>query len=160
MNRNELLRYQLSLLLLAHGEKAILGELARLVGQDEQQLLTLLQDIDKVGHVQTKRAPKQRRSSTTEALLEKYPEKSHLVQALGDRFDNRTFLRELMDVRRFLERHSQSSRSLKSRADARGKVLRVLIELPVRELETLLSQPASEEYSSLGAISDEILGRK
>jgi hypothetical protein len=159
MKNNTILRWHLALLLLEYGENSVVRTLADVAGQAPDELETLLQDINKVGHTKTKKAPTNKPSVSVNALLESHPEKAAVVRALKDRYDNRTLFPELKDVRRFLEKHAQSSTSLKSRVDATPKILRVLIELPLHELETMLSTPGGKEFSALGVISDQILGR-
>lgn len=159
MKNNTILRWHVALLLLEYGEDAVVGILADIVGQTPDELQTLLHDINKVGHTKTKKAPTNKPSVSVHALLESHPEKAAVIKALKDRYDNRTLFPELKDVRRFLERHAQSSTSLKSRVDATPKILRVLINLPLHELETMLSTPSDKEFSGLGVISDQILGR-
>jgi|SRR5687768_12596193 len=160
MKNNPILRWHLALLLLEHGESPVLGTLAELLHQTPDNLEHLLRDINKVGHARTKQAPTRKSSVSIDSLLTKYPDKAPFVRELKDRYDNHTLLPELKDVRQFLERHSQSAKTLRSRVNAAPKVIRVLIELPLHELETMLSVSPSQEFSALGVISDQILGRK
>jgi hypothetical protein len=159
MKANQILRWHIALLLLEHGESAVLESLGGLVGQAPDNLEKMLHNISNIGHGRTKRAPTTKRLASIDALLERHPEKAPLVRSLKDRYDNRTLLPELKDVRRFLERHSEPARSLKSRVEALPKIVRVLIELPIQELEAMLSAPSDQDFSGLGVISDQILGR-
>jgi DNA-binding MarR family transcriptional regulator len=159
MKNNTILRWRVALLLLEHGEDTVVRTLADIIGQTPDELQKLLHDINKVGHTKTKKAPTNRPAVSVNALLESHPEKAAVVKALKDRYENRTLFPELKDVRRFLERHAQPSTSLKSRVEATPKILRVLIDLPLHELETMLSTPGDKEFSGLGVISDQILGR-
>ena len=159
MKDNVILRGYIALLLLEHGKSQLLRSLAELIGQEQYELEKILDDIYKVKNTPTKQAHVGKPSASINSLLEKHPDKAALVLSLKDRYDNRTLFPELKDVRRFLEKHSQTPKSLKSRVDAAPKVIRVLIELPLQELEAMLSNPPSKEFSDLGIISDQILNR-
>lgn len=82
------------------------------------------------------------------------------MRQLCARFDNRTFLPELKDVKRFFDRHGRPATVWKSRALAQASLFRVLADASMSELKTLLAEePVGSNVSSLGLISDEILGR-
>lgn len=161
MKQTEFLRLQLAILTLQHGERAILESLATLRGQAIADLEAILVDIDKIGHARTKKPPAAKVPGfTIESVLSAHPEKADLIRSIQTRYENRTFLSELKDVRRFLDRYGQPTKTLKARNEAFPKVVRVLVELPISELEVMLSSVPSDEFSGLGVISDQILGRK
>jgi len=159
MKNNSILRGHIALLLLEYGKNSVLRSLAELIEQEPYDLEKILDNINKVKTTQTKQTPVAKSFISINSVLEKHPEKASLVRSLMDRYDNRTLLPELKDVRRFLEKHSQTPKSLKSRVDAAPKIIRVLIELPLQELEAMLSNPPNKEFSDLGIISDQILSR-
>ena len=161
MKQQHILRWQLAILSLQHGEQAILASLADLRGQTPDELESMLSELEKVGQVPTKRPPTAKNTGfSIDAVLKEHPAKAELIRALKTRYENRTILTELKDVRRFLERHAQPTKSLKARSEAFPKVVQVLVGLPIGELEALLASAPSNEFSGLGVISDQILGRK
>ena len=119
----------------------------------------LLADIEKLEPKFSKKPKGSLSQDTIELLVAQNPEKADTLRSLDVRFSNKTFLPELRDVRRFLENHSVPSKSVKSRVDARPKLFRVLASLDSSELSSLSEQMDSGGYSSLGIISDHILGR-
>lgn len=161
MTSKEYLAIHLTLLLSQYGERSVLEGLAPLIGTSVADLQSRLNDVQKIGHAQ----PKRRKGAAAvgapvESLLGQYPEKADVLRRIQARFVDRTFLPELKDVRRFLDRHGQASSSLKKRDDGFPRVVRQLVNLPKDELEAIVSEPVSSGYSSLGVISDQILGRK
>lgn len=161
MTSKDYLQLHLSLLLAQYGELGVIEGLAPLLGTSLDDLQARLNDVQKVGHA---RSRKQKAPSMTgasiEALITEHPEKAEVLRKIQARFVARTFLPELRDVRRFLDRHGQPSSSLKKRDDGFTRVARELVHLPKSELEEILTEPPSAGYSSLGVISDQILGRK
>jgi len=161
MKQTEFLRLQLALLTRQHGEHAVLESLAGLRGLSVEDLQSLLLDIEKIGYSKAKRISASPASGLKlESLLAEHPEKADLIRSIKARYDNKTLLSELKEVRRFLDRHGQSTNALKARGEAFTKVARVLVGLPTHELEQMLNAESSNDYSGLGIISDQILGRK
>ena len=124
--------------------------------------LTQLEDmLAKTESLVPKTKPKKKVKDSTAVLDEicvKHPERAKRLRTLHARYQSKSFLPELKDVKRFLERHGDVG-SLKSRLDATPKVLHRLAEVPLDVLDELASTPEQRGYSSLGAISDEILRR-
>lgn len=161
MTSKDYLRLHLSLLLAQYGEHGVLEGLAPLLGTSFNDLHARLNDVRKVGHARSKkRTGPTKIGSNVESLFADNPEKAGVLRKIQARFAARTFLPELKDVRRFLDRHGQPSSSLKKRDDTFARVAMQLVSLPKEELEAILSEQVSSGYSSLGIISDQILGRK
>lgn len=160
MTPQQLLRYQLALLLASNGQDGLLAVLSDLLKLPRQELDALLTDIEKLGVPRAKK-PKGAipHAPTIDRLAAQHPEKADLLRTLNARLENRTLFAELRDIRRFLEGHSVAAKSLKSRTDALPKLLKVLATLDVSELKALCESPSSADYSSLGVISDHILRR-
>lgn len=161
MTPKQLLRYQLALLLASNGQDDLLAMLSDLLKLPRQELLdALLVDIERLGIPRAKQ-PKTaiQKIPAIDHLAAQYPEKADLLRTLNARLENKTLFAELRDVRRFLENHSVTAKSLKSRANALPKLLKVLATLEVAELKVLCESPSTADYSSLGIISDQILRR-
>lgn len=156
------LRVHLSALLAQYGDRAVLETLAPLLGTSLPELEELLADVRKLGHARSKK-PKQipaKTHASVDQLLIEHPDKAEALRELQLRFSNRTLFPELKDVRRFLDRHGEPTSSLKKRDDAFPKVARQLVQLTLDDLLALLASPTDSSQSSLGVISDQILGRK
>ena len=152
------LEYEVALLLAKYGKEPVLRMLAEKLACPQMELEALLTDIEK-----KKVAPPRYRAVPTadrlETIISQHPEKANQLRVLNSRFQNRTFLPELRDVRRFFEQHSRTLGQTKSRAESLSKLLKLLADLDLTELDALSNARESGEYSSLGIISDEILRR-
>ncbi len=156
MTTPRFLEYEIALLLAKYGKSAVLKVLAQKINCSEAELEVLLTAIEK-----QKKTPHHKpatlASDQLETVVSQHPEKSVQLRALYARFQNRTFLPELRDVRRFFEQHSENLGHTKSRAASLPKLLMLLVELKPAELDELYKARELGEYSSLGIISDEIL---
>lgn len=159
MSTNTFLRLQIGILLAQYSKGAVLDELAIQLDQPVADLQALLSDMQKVGHVRHKSSIGKRPGTKLETDFGSDPEKAALILRIKERFDNRTILRELKDVRRFLERNGHTTGALKTRSLAFPRIARLLVTLPVADLVAMLAQEPQGEFSSLGIISDQILGR-
>lgn len=163
MKPKDALQYHLALLLETHGEKSVISALSHLLKLDENGLRNLMADVEYKPKARMRKQQlgrvNEKKNASLEAMLASYPEKTLSIKALKERFDNKTFLRELKDVKRFLDRHGKSVAAVKSRVNAFGAVADVLVHLSVDDLDSLLEMSNDNEYSSLGIISDQILGR-
>jgi hypothetical protein len=155
---SKFLDYEVALLLAKYGKTAVLGTLAKKLQLTLDELERILET-----HLNEKSVShSKKRPSTVDLvahLAEAHPNKAQLLRTLNGRFENRMFLPELRDVKRFFEQHDQPLGSSRSRADSLPRVLRLLAELEVAELEALCQAQPENAYSSLGVISDEILRR-
>ncbi len=158
MSYSKFLDYEVALLLAKHGESALLGALAKQLKLTPEQLEAFLQSppARKSGARSTQRSLP---SDLITQLAQEHPNKAEALRRLHGHLENRTFLTELKDVRRFLDRHGSSLGSTNSRSAALPKVLKLLAELDVTELEGLCQAQPETSRSSLGLISDQILHR-
>jgi hypothetical protein len=158
MSSLKFLDYEVALLLAKYGKPALLAALAKKLHLTLDELESILQKPLKensVSGARKKTAP----ADLLAQIVEEYPNKAHLIRMLHTRFENRTFLREFRDVKRFFEEHSSPLGASKSRIESLPKLLRLLAELDVTELESLCQVQLEHANSSLGVISDEILRR-
>lgn len=157
MLSSKFLDYEIALLLAKYGKTALLEALARKLQLAPDELERILET-----QLNEKSVPQSKRPSPVDLVAQlagAYPNKAPLLRTLQNRFEDRTFLPELRDVRRFFEQHRHPLGASRSRAEALPKVLRLLAELEVAELEALCQAQREGGYSSLGVISDEILRR-
>lgn len=156
----EILDLEVCLLLLKHGKHSLLRVIARRLNLSEQELSLELERLRRAD-LSLARKKSSGGPFMLDSLLTGREEKADALRQLNSRFENRTFLPELKDVKRFFDRHGKQPISWKSRTMAQRALFRFLADLPESDLRRLLAEPpASKEVSSLGLISDEILGRK
>lgn len=160
MTAKELVDIDVGLILLRYGKAAVLNAIAHRVGVSEEELMN---EIDRLRAAKELSAAKKKRSvakfDLNSILIGRNDKAVNLIK-LSERFENRTFLPELKDLKRFFERHGGSASSVKSRASAQSRLFRMLADFGNSDLERLLAEaPGSSKESSLGLISDEILGR-
>lgn len=162
MRPEQILEYELLLLLAKHGEQRVLKALAQTLGVSDEDISATL---GKLRTISTKSRTKEAKKGTTgalptlEAISEKDPEKARCLELLLKRFESRDFLPELKDVRRFCERHASSLGPAKSREKSGPHLFRLLTTLDTDELKTLCEDVSQIGFSSLGVISDEIMRR-
>jgi hypothetical protein len=153
----ELLEYEFALLLLRHGRQSVLEALSRRIEMPAEELEALVKNLPQPSRQQKR---KRTGSFSIERFVESHPEKADVLRQLHSRFENRTFLPELKDVKRVFDRTSRPFKPLKSREAAIPQLFKLLSELDSRELNRLKEEiPKTPGYSSLGLISDEILRR-
>ncbi len=157
MTSPRFLDYEVVLLLAKYGKDTVLNAVARRLTLTQEELESLLNGIDR--SKAPRRSAKNRVVDAIEPIVAQFPQKSEQLRALQGHFRNRTFLPELRDVRRFFEQHSRNLGNAKSRAESLPKLMMLLAALDVAELNDLCRARTCSEYSSLGIISDEILGR-
>ena len=158
MSSPKFLDYEVALLLAKYGKNALLGALAEKLELTLDQLEAILQTPLSEKSVSRSRKKPSSVDLVTQ-LAQEHPTKAQLLRTLHGRFENRTFLPELRDIKHFFDRHARPLGASKSRAESLPKVFRLLAELEVAELQGLCQSQPANAYSSLGLISDEILRR-
>ena len=156
-----LLNLELRLLVARHGKAKITKALAT-IDDDDADLIVVDDDLKGYERERTKKGARRgRRKSIQEMVREAAPRPAArgLIEKLARAYDERDFLPELRDVRRFLESRRGSVATLRSRADALPTVLRVLVEHDLDEL-TSLDKGRVAGGSDLGVITDQILGSR
>lgn len=156
MSASRFLDYEVALLLAKYGKSALLKVLAQKIDLTPEELESILQPLPAHSRSSHPRK-KQSASDLVEALAQEHPEKAQSLRALQARFENRSFLPELRDVKRFFEQRHRELGNAKSRVATFPKVMKVLAELDTAELAGLCQSQPQSGRSSLGIISDEIL---
>ncbi|MCL9802561.1 hypothetical protein [Pseudomonas sp. AKS31] len=158
MKSKEILDLEVALLFLRYGRKTVFQAIARHEHLSEGEIQREIEALFLRQHglaVKKRNAVKQFHLNS---VLSSDDEKNNLLQELYAKFENRTFLPELKDVKRFFDRYGKDQKNLKSRASAQSVLFRFLANLEVVELKKILATPVFKgEFSSLGLISDEIL---
>lgn len=159
MRPEELLDYEIALLLAKHGENRVLGTLAAKLKLSPEQLERKLAELNNRGTPTKSTRKPIDATAAVESIAAEQPEKASHLRLLLDRFQNKTFLPELKDVRRFFDLHSAGLGSVKSRAEAVPRLFKLLGSLDESELAGLSEGERPEDRSSLGIISDAIMRR-
>jgi len=158
MSYSKFLDYEVALLLAKYGKSALLGALAKQLELTPEQLEAFLQNLPaRQSNARSTKRPSL--SDLVTQLAQEHPNKAEALRTLHGRLENRTFLPELQDVRRFFDRHEHSPGNTKSRSESLPRVLKLLAELDVTTLEGLCQAQPENTRSSLGLLSDEILRR-
>jgi hypothetical protein len=155
---DDFLKMELRLLQLRYGRRRILESFGALTEQTPDQIEA---EIAALEARKTKRVRKVRSVDDVLAeLVVARPEAAQILRTLATRYENRSFLPQLKDVQRFLERLGLARKSLKSRRDALKHVLTALSRLSADELDRLARLSANEGDSDYANLAREIMGRR
>ena len=160
MNQNkELLGLEIRLLIARHG-KARINEV--LSSMEDGGLATLHADVKAYeGRTRRDRARPRPRKGIDEMIQEtnlENPDAEHLIRKLALAYEDRRFLPELREAKRFLESRRTSAAKFRSRADALPAIIKVLAQTDLDELATL-DERKRARGGDLGIIANQILGR-
>lgn len=108
----------------------------------------------------TRRSQPRSASEIAAEISRNEPERSHSLQKLASRYDNKTFLPTLRDVRRFLDRTGVSDSKPKDRRRAALQVVTALSRVSAQELDQLAASPEHETESDYSVLAREIIGGK
>jgi hypothetical protein len=150
----QFLELELRLLIVRYGRQRVLRTLARLGEQTAEELEKQLQAAEH------KRKPKRSKPSVMDILASEcreHPEIAEPLRKLGVAFQNRTFLPQLRDVQRFLDRTSSTHGKLRSRESAAPIVFRALSKLTRDELLHLSDRNDSPSESDYSLLAREIM---
>lgn len=155
MRPNDILELELSLLLIKYGEEKLIKSLSKLIGLKNEDLKNKIKRISEI-----KKSPQKNKYKIIgiDKLIKKYPEKAELLENLYYRYQNKTFLSEFRDIKRLLNKHYIELENIKSRKSATRKVFDLLSSFDENELKELAQEKERKNISSLGIISDQILG--
>lgn len=185
MNQNEtLLDLELRLLVARHGKDRVVKTLSEIESIDHgatevrrykkkgnEWLLVGYESADRVtiengvsayeDGVKRNRAKRQSKESVEELVREISPSNpavTPLLQKLARAYENKEFLPDLREVRRFLASRGKPT-GIQSRRTALPTVLRVLAHCTVDELQAFDAEKRGSR-SDLGIITDQILGHR
>lgn len=152
---NDLLEIDVRLLVLRYGRTRVLEVLARTGNLS-------LDDLERRLQALAERAkPKRAKRSLMDLVateLEQHPAISDPLRRLAVAFENRTFLPQLRDVIRFLDRNGVTHGKLKSRAAAAPVLVRFLARLPADELARLGVPDKATSDSDYALLARAIMG--
>ncbi len=151
---NKLLDIDVQLLILRYGRPKVLQALARLGDQTVEDLEHQLRAAEQ--EPKAKRQKLHAIDLIASACRER-PEIAESLRALAVRFDNRTFLPHLRDVRRFLDRIGASPAKLRSRAAAAPFLMQALAKRTSEDLSRLSITDESAGESDYSLLAHAIM---
>ena len=155
---DDLLKLEVRLLLLRHGRKKLVQTLAALGEQTAEQVESELRAAE-----ERKPSKKRKVPSVSDAVANacrERPDAVELLQLLATRYENRTFLPQLKDVQRFLDRSGVPHKTLRSRSAAGQHVITALCRLSIEELRQLAARSSSPKGDSdYALLAREIIGK-
>ncbi len=154
---DDLLKIELRLLVLRYGRRKILEALA---AQGDQTPEELEAELALVEQRKASRKPKKLLAAVelVAQLCRERPECAEVLETLATRYENRTFLPDLRDVERFLDRAGSPHGRLKSRRTAARQVITALSRLNTEELKRLAASPPAQGDSDFAMLAREIMG--
>jgi hypothetical protein len=153
----EIRELEVRLLVLKYGADAVLRTLAKIKHMNPDGLEASLKRLEE-GNPVRRRSRKRTAMDVVQSMVMENGGKTQALRSLAQRFDNKIFLPSARDIRTFLSRHGEVSRSVKSRAAAANAVFRVLAGLPLPELQQLLEHSSPNRGSDFAELADEIMG--
>jgi hypothetical protein len=155
--KSELVQIEVELIVLKYGEPAVLKALATVTGASENELLDKIKML-KENKIKPKRAAKKQKQPidiAKDIFINAINE--HELMELANLYQNKLFLPQLKDVRRFLGRFN-ITKTLKSRNDATRLVFDSLIKCTNDELKGFIADVNLSENSSFATLTDQIMG--
>jgi hypothetical protein len=155
---DELLDIDVRLLVLRYGREKVLVALSRLVEQTPVELEQHLQTLGNKVSAGRKKAPNPSLVEVAASECRDHTEILEPLRVLAVAFENQSFLPNLRDVQRFLDRVGALPQKFNSRAIAGPAVIRALSKLRKDELTSLASRDASGGESDYALLSRAIMG--
>ena len=154
---DQVLLLELRILILRYGRRKILEALAALGEQTVEQVEQKIAASEDRRKARTQRKPK----SATEIIAATCKGQENLerpISALVNRYEHRTFLPQLRNVERFLDRVGISHGRFKSRGAALPKIIEALSLLSEEELNRLERDTEAGEQTDFALLAREIMG--
>ncbi len=157
--KKEILEIEICLLVLKYGIDEVLKALALVQDVSVEELKVSIKRLEE------RKLAKPKRSfiSAVEVVSNMKingSEKAALLRSLALRFDNKTFLPVLRDVRTLLDRFHVETRSIKSRQESVRKLFDHLASLPMSDLKNVDEDNPAEQDSVFSELAGEIIGAR
>ena len=151
----ELLEVEVELLLLKYGEASVLKAISATTGSSEDTIRKKLSILKEKKTIRKKSRLKKRPIDVAKDVVGDSANKEQLMQ-LAVSYQNRQFLPQLMDVRRFLHRFN-IAKNVKSRDNATRIVFESLNRCSPEELNDFLSGINRSEHSPFSILAGHIM---
>lgn len=142
-----------------YGRRAVLDILARLGEQTPEQLEQHLRALEQQPKLNRSKKSKPPLVEIAASECRDRADIADALRTLAVSFENRTFLPNLRDVRRFFERIGAPHGAFKSRTLAGPVLIRTLSKLPREELLGLVAKGGLPGESDYSLLSQAIMGR-
>lgn len=144
------------LLIAEYGRDRVIAALAEIENVEFDAIEREIQ-----AHKQRKIGRRYKQSSTLSELLKNSnldPKKLALINQIGCAYENKKYLPELWQAKRFLDSRGIETRNIRSRIAALPLIVKVLSNLSADELTDLAAGSSKSARGDLGIIADQILG--
>lgn len=155
--KKDLLNIEIRLLIQKYGYQAIMQSLADIKETSIEEITDLVIALEN----SKKQANNPKKAKNDIDLILKQVanhDNSELLIELLNRFQNKTFLPQLKDVKRFLERLGMNVGNINLRASSAKKLFGKLQSLRKEELESILEEVPINGESAFSALANEIIG--
>lgn len=156
--KDELLDIDVRLLVLRYSREKVLTSLARLTEMTPAELEKQLQVLSKNALRGRKKALNPSLADVAVSECRDHPEILEPLRYLAAAFENRSFLPNLRDVQRFLDRAGVAPQKFKSRTMAGPVVIKAISKLPGEDVISLMARQASGGESDYSLLSRAIMG--
>lgn len=154
--KSELLQIEVELLLVKYGEAAVLKALATAADVNEAILIEKIKSLQKAKTRPTARRAQKQLIDVAKAVTEGSPNED-LLDKLAVLYQNKQFLPQLKDVKKFLGRFNMV-RNIKNRNDATKIVFESLKKCSRDELAGFISDLDVGKQSSFATLAEHIMG--
>jgi hypothetical protein len=151
------LEIDIKLLVLKYGYGPVLKGLAMATDTSLEEIEAMIRRIAEKKSPKARTLQRKTAIETAEKIISSSPN-YELLHELALRYQDKTFLPQLRDAKRFLERHG-IMREVKKRSLAVGPVFEVLATQSQQELKELLADLHPAGTSTFSQLANEIIGR-
>jgi len=155
--KKDLLQIEVDLLLLKYGESAVIKSLSSSIYKSEDEIIEKIRSLkDRKSRAVTKTRNKKRPIDIANEVIAGSKNENLLVE-LAILYQNKQFLPQLKDVKRFLGRFN-INKNIRSRNDATRAVFESLTQCSLAELNELMSSSGTDSQSSFATLAEHIMG--
>ncbi|WP_200242085.1 hypothetical protein [Lamprobacter modestohalophilus] len=154
--KTELLELEMQLLLLRYSEDQVLRALAEAQSKPLEEIQRKVTSLREKKHTaKTTKPAKKSISETVEELAAESPNRDLLIE-LAAKYENKRFLPELKDVKRFAEK-SGISGSMPTRESSAKRLFTALLGFERNQLEGILSESPGSGESAFSQLSRQLI---
>lgn len=154
-----ILELELEILVLKYGRQKVYKAFANIQGKSEVEIYYKVKSLKELKEKRaSKKRPKKLPLEIAEEIISGSANEEQLNK-LAILFQNKQFLPQLKDVRRFLERQNINT-TVRSRSNSTRSIFETLKHCNKEELDELLIDSKTDEQSSFAKLSDQIIGNR
>jgi hypothetical protein len=152
---DRLLELQLELLVLRHGRRGVIEALTAAAGMTIEEIETAIASTER--RAKGRSAPPSPEAIARQAFAGRAGVLPTVLQLLAA-YENKTFLPQLRDVQRLVQKSGVTRTRLRSRASAVGAMIKALATMDDADLRRLLVNELSTGTSDYEMLAHEIMG--